>query len=404
MSSDDCNSNFPPVVHPFCGVIQDSASTCTNNCTAAPPAESRTGEFSNTSSNHPDLVDANAARNLYPRLTQEDVCPPEDEDRPHIISLAEAALRLRKPLHPHEDWFTLRQLMSCNIPPLNWVIPNLLPPGLTFLAGPPKVGKSWLALDLALAVARGGAALGAFPCQPAGVIYIALEDSKRRLYDRINMIYPDSMPFSLLFRGHLACPAMPEFIPWLELQLSQWRNTRLVVVDTFGRISEDKGAKAGYKSDYQETAALQELATRHDLNLLMPHHTRKAPSADPFDMVSGTFGVTGAADTLMVMDKKPDDASATLHIRGRDVEYQSLSLAFQDGLWRYQGQASAIQHTSQELQVINALKDEPCGLTIHQLGSRLTCSKRALKDRLVRMKDRGKLKLGEGNHWQLNIL
>ena len=73
---------------------------------------------------------------------------------------------------------------AANSPPLKFVIPGLIPVGLTILAGPPKGGKSWLALQIAVAADMGGEVLGI--CMPKlKVYYLALEDTEYRIADRL---------------------------------------------------------------------------------------------------------------------------------------------------------------------------------------------------------------------------
>lgn len=332
-------------------------------------------------------------------LTVEDCCPPEVERPLRVLNFEAEAEKRKKKAHPFEQWGTARQLMAKEIPPLRWLIEGLLPPGLTILAGPPKAGKSWLALDISLGVARAGSALGAIPCHGGQVIYIALEDNERRLQSRINIIYPDSQILPITWRYHLAAPIMPEFLTWLEVQVMSWQPCALVVLDTFGRVTEDKGAKASYRSDYTESARLQEFALRHDLSLLVVHHTRKGRSSDPFEDISGTYGVTGSADTLMVLCGEYGEETATLHVRGRDVEHQAHSLRFEGGLWRYQGLAQAIRFSQEENEIIDLLLRDPCGKTFGQINAALDCGRNTLKQRLRRMVNRNHIKHGSDGHY-----
>ena len=89
------------------------------------------------------------------QLNHEDTCPPDNKSSRPLMQIVKGSL-LSKPIHPYEEWGTARSLMAKEIPPLEWIVPELMPPGLAILAGAPKVGKSWLGLDLTLAVARGG--------------------------------------------------------------------------------------------------------------------------------------------------------------------------------------------------------------------------------------------------------
>ncbi len=70
-------------------------------------------------------------------------------------------------------------------PEPTWAVPGLLPAGLCIFAGKQKAGKSWLALQIAQAVATGGHVLGQ-QIERGPILYLALEDIPRRLQDRMN--------------------------------------------------------------------------------------------------------------------------------------------------------------------------------------------------------------------------
>ena len=243
--------------------------------------------------------------------------------------------------------------------------------------------------------------MGGLACTPGGVLYLALEDSEERLQGRVLDIYPENIEYPITFSYQMACWTMPSFIEWVMRFKQVHRETKFVVVDTFGRISEDKGLRAGYKTDYQETARLQTMAHQEKLTLLMNHHTRKGISADPFEDISGTYGVTAAADTLMVLRRQPGEPDATLHIKGRDVEDQALSLRWEGCRWLYQGTASVVKYTEAEQEIIQALKGFPNGLTPNQLARDLEVSAGAIRVRLIRMQKRGLVKPGDDHHWMV---
>jgi RecA-family ATPase len=77
------------------------------------------------------------------------------------------------------------ELLASSAPPVRWVIPDYIGEGLTILAGRQNSGKSWLALDWAIAVARGGMAMGSVACEPGDVLYIDLENGERRIRSRL---------------------------------------------------------------------------------------------------------------------------------------------------------------------------------------------------------------------------
>src|SRR5215208_1743774 len=80
-----------------------------------------------------------------------------------------------------QTMFSAADLLEMDLPPIKWTIPEILPEGVTILAGKAKIGKSFLAFGLCVAVATGGEALGKIPVGRGDVLYVALEDNQRRL-------------------------------------------------------------------------------------------------------------------------------------------------------------------------------------------------------------------------------
>src|SRR5262245_14851581 len=91
---------------------------------------------------------------------------------------------------PRHHLYTAADLQWMEFPPLQFIIPGYLVEGLTILVGKPKRGKSWMALDWVLAVAHGGYAFGTIQCDEDDCLYMALEDSQRRMQRRIRQLLP----------------------------------------------------------------------------------------------------------------------------------------------------------------------------------------------------------------------
>ena len=225
-------------------------------------------------------------------------------------------------------------LDSQQFPPLRYHVPRLVPEGLCVLAGAPKVGKSWLVLDLLLAVAGGGLALGAVPAAPGDVLYLALEDGDRRMQARCRALL-----------GRAPIPArfgyVTEVLPgqlagnlagWLELHPAGF-----VVVDTLGRVLPPASTgETSYSRDYRIMSELKAVADAFPgAALLMNHHDRKLLSADFVDSVSGTNGIAGAADTVLVLTRPREEAAGLLQITGRDVTEGAYALTFSQGTWAW---------------------------------------------------------------------
>jgi hypothetical protein len=226
--------------------------------------------------------------------------------------------------------WTAAELLVTDFPEPRWAVPGLVAEGVSVFAGPPKVGKSWLMLGVGLAVATGGKALGNVNVEAGPVLYLALEDTPRRLKSRLRtMLAPGARaPDSLTLAT--TCPRLPEggderIGAWLE----RHPGTRLVVVDVFARMRgpAPPGVSA-YDADYNAVARMKTVADRYGVAFVLVHHVRKADAADFSDTVSGTNGLAGAADSVLVLKRSRGEADAVLHITGRDVEEAEHAMKF----------------------------------------------------------------------------
>ena len=249
-------------------------------------------------------------------------------------------------------------LVELDLPEIQWVHRPFLPEGLTLLAGKPKIGKSFLALDVALAVARTG----------AQVIYLALEDNVRRLKRRLKLLSPDGAPMTLFFDTRW--PRLDEGgAEELESLLDERQGMRLVVIDTFVRIRPGKiRRKSPYDLDAEDLGSLQLMTSeRAGLGIMVAHHTRKEGSEDPYDLVNGTNGLAGSADTVLVLQRARgrSQCDGLLYVTGRDVEEQELALRREPGSprWEIVGDASDFAMSQVRLKIREYLRSlgEPSG-------------------------------------------
>ena len=119
--------------------------------------------------------------------------------------------------------------------------------------------------------------------------------------------------------------------------LTEHPATKLVIIDTLQKVRDSKGSagKTGmYGNDYDDISSIKRVADEHDISIILVHHLRKFKDGDdPFNEVSGSTGIIGAADTNYVLKRKRSSRDATLLACGRDVEYQELTLQFNDLVW-----------------------------------------------------------------------
>lgn len=222
-------------------------------------------------------------------------------------------------------------LMSKPLQPLNFVVDTLISQGLHILAGSPKVGKSWLALWLAVTVAKGEPVWG-LPVKQGTTLYLCLEDSQLRIQNRLFDVTEDAPP-SVHF-----CTESRVLGDGLEEQIRQFLaehpDTVLVIIDTLQMI-RNASFDNTYANDYRDLSALKRLADAHGIAILLIHHLRKEKADDVFNRISGTTAISGAVDaSFTLVEEQRGSGRARLSCIGRDIEYRELELRRNaDNVW-----------------------------------------------------------------------
>lgn len=229
-------------------------------------------------------------------------------------------------------------LQTANLPPVSFLIEGILPDGTSLLTAASKIGKSWMVLDLGLCIASGGAFLGHSTNQ-AGVLYLALEDSPRRLQNRMNKILSGKTAPEQFYFATEAPKLDNGLLDTLDDHLKKYPDTKLIIIDTLQKIrGQALPRESGYAQDYREMETVKGFMDKRGVSTIFVHHNRKMKDDDdPFNMISGTNGIMGAADTIWTITKaKRTDEEATLHITGRDVEQSDTVIRFDKNEWRWQ--------------------------------------------------------------------
>ncbi|MGX7952432.1 AAA family ATPase [Tsuneonella sp. HG249] len=284
-------------------------------------------------------------------------------------------------------------LMAKTFDPIRWIIPGYLPEGMAVLAGGPKLGKTWLALDWLVAVASGSSALGSIPCEQGDALGLLLEDNQRRVQRRFRQQQRGSLPDRLTILTEW--PTLDHgCVEEIEAWIAASANPRLIVIDVFARV---KGARAGketdYDSDYRQAALLQSIASRHNLAIVVIHHTRKMAADDPFDEVSGTRGLTGAADTVLVLKREAGTQQPVLYGRGRDLEEVETAIQFdkETGLWSIIGAAWLVADTIERREIQQVLGRAVDPMSPTEIGERLGKTRQNISKMLAKMYDEGQV-------------
>lgn len=288
--------------------------------------------------------------------------------------------------------YTAAELQGMAFAPLQWVVPHYVPEGLSVIAGKPKIGKSWLMLATALAVATGGKVLGE-TCPQRGTLYYALEDSDRRLRARSEcLLGTKSWPDNLFFIHEL--PNIDKGgVATIEQHLNVLPDVGLVILDTLAvfKGSRHKNEEP-YAQDYRTISELHAIAHSRDVYFIVVHHLRKAASDDPFDRFSGTNGLTGAADHLVVLDATKELYSRRLTTRGRDADSEDKMVFFDidAGTWEVTGDYEE-EGSIAKAAILATLRDATASMTPAQIAEKTGLPHNTVKGTLRRLHKDGKV-------------
>ena len=257
------------------------------------------------------------------------------------------------------ETMTAEQLQRAPYSPVPFLVEELLPAGLHILAGAPKIGKSWLALWLCLCVAQ-GQPLWNFAVTQGEVLYLSLEDSYWRIQSRLFDLTEDA-PSTLHF-AIMADTLKHGLEQQIEQFLTEHPTTKLVVIDTLQRVRGTGSDSNLYANDYQDIGLLKKLADRQQIAILLIHHLRNLHDDDPMNMISGSTGLSGAADSTFVLQKSSRLANiASLHCTGRDIPDRTLKLEFgeEDHVWKLLEDSKTCSSASKisTLQIENLLSE-----------------------------------------------
>ncbi|MGP0092686.1 MAG: AAA family ATPase [Xanthobacteraceae bacterium] len=272
-----------------------------------------------------------------------------------------------RPAAWQQEAITAEKLQHEVFAPIAFLVPDLIPAeGVTLICSKPKLGKSWLVLDLCLGCTTDRFILGELKPVQGDVLYLALEDSRRRLQRRLTKLLPS-------FAGEWP-KGLTLVTSWRRVNegglddIRAWHKAAgkpvLVVVDVLVKVRPvTKGSRSAYELDYEALGGLQKLAAELGVAVIVVHHTRKMAAEDLLDTVSGSFGLVGAADTVIVLERR--GAAAVLDVRGRDIEQAELAIAFNKATcrWTILGAAAEVHRSEERSRVLTALAeaDEPLG-------------------------------------------
>jgi hypothetical protein len=304
----------------------------------------------------------------------------------------------RKPTW-RDDAFTARTLQARSYPEIKFIVPEIIPEGLSLLVGRPKIGKSWFALDIALSIAAGRVCLGDKEPEPGDVLYCALEDNERRLKNRIRKVlpgssaWPERLTLSTKWR-RLNAGGVQYIADWA----SHVARPRLVLLDTLANV-RPISTQEGYAQDYKALTDVHRIANDLGIGVVALHHQRKVDAEDPLDTVSGTLGIVGCADTTLILSS--GKGGKTLYVRGRDIEEAEHAVEFDAATcrWRILGSADDVRRSDTRKKILAALLEHADVMGPREIAEASRLPESVVKVRLADMlRDGEVLKRGHGKY------
>ena len=264
---------------------------------------------------------------------------------------------------PLPPTITAHELKDREFPALRFLVPDLIPDsGVVLFAGKPKIGKSFLLLQVGNAIGEGSPTLGGLRCEAADVLYCALEDNERRLQWRLDKLNLRCWSKHLEFLCEL--PRLKEgglqvIECWLDTKARSSRRQQVVIIDTLTKVrataNKDQGSQ--FQAHYEALADLQTLALKRQIVIVVVTHLRKQDADDPFDTISGTLGLNAAADTLLLL-RRDGHGGYLLNGRGRDIAEIEKALSYdrQTCVWRILGDADDVRIRQGRAAILKAMR------------------------------------------------
>ena len=285
------------------------------------------------------------------------------------------------------------------------IVEGLLRDGMILFGGKPKRGKSWLMLDLAMSVATGGQVWKHFPVhEPQPVLYMALEDDRDLIWERLQAIQPGVKPtgtFDFLYNF----PKLNEGgLEKLQGYAKSGRY-RLIIIDVLARVESagKRGSDKTYHDIYDMLAPLQDLRRQYPFCLVLVTHLRKSEAQEVFDGLHGSVAYQGLQDSLWVLERPIDHAAGAIHTLGKRDQRQVLHVSLVDGHWEFQGYGEEMQQLLDRQHIRDLIIDAgDRGLTINEVLRGLSQPRdryNAARQHLYRLtQDQEIVRLGRGRY------
>ena len=224
------------------------------------------------------------------------------------------------------------EVWDCSDPPPQWVFKDFLMEGCCLMGAPAKAGKSWIGYEMALSIVTGRRCFNHFdPTGKAHVLYLALEESKANLKQRLRMLMEERRKELKHIDFRFDWPQGTKAVDKIGTYLEEHPETRLVVIDPLFAIRRGRHKSEDLvQSDYEAIAVFRRLADQHKVSFLIIHHTSKLKTNNPFERISGTGGLTAASHHNMIYDGKPMGNGGRIQVVGKTGPCAEFAVEFHE--------------------------------------------------------------------------
>ena len=316
------------------------------------------------------------------------------EPSPEPEPIAEKPTRQPKPERKklEIETITAYELANMDIPDVKWFVPDLIPEGLTLLAGAPKIGKSFFAWNIALAVAEGGIALSEIDIDtPRNVTYMAMEDPLPLLAERLHLMCPEGVPnnvhiandfFGLKFDDN-GLELIPDLLDKTE--------SELLIVDTWGHVKPNPQSKGGtsYDNDYAAMIPVQRFAHERNIAVVLVTHTTKGRDPEnPYNDIQGSAGMQAGCDSMLMIAR--EEGMPILRAMGRRIIETEYAMTLDEGIWKLAGDADEAKLSPARRELLDLLRESyGKGMTVKALSEIVGKAPATISKMLTAMKRSG---------------
>ena len=276
---------------------------------------------------------------------------PEAKPKPESTTQPEAKRKL--------TGITAYDLANKDIPDVKWIVPDLIPEGLTLLAGAPKIGKSFFAWNLALAVAEGGIALSEIRIDtPRNVTYMAMEDPEVLLQERLHLMCPEGVPNNVHILDDVLGTKFDNEGLELVGDYIQETESELLIVDTWGHVKPNPQIKSGTSYDNDYAAMIPVLRFTHERNIavILVTHTTKGKDVDnPYNDIQGSAGMQAGCDSMLMITR--EQGNPMLRVMGRRILEAEYAMTLDDGIWKLEGDADEFKMHEEQRTLLTFIRD-----------------------------------------------